>query len=394
MNMYLNERQIGIILIYMNLVSTILYSAMYYTLLSKLLVPSMIMLDIMIAYHFFKSFLSPSLSITLCFFIFLHFWIQTLKNGVMTSFSATFGILLWLSIYNGVATFCDKKSFYMICKVIVYPLLFHTVLTIIQRFRVDSVDKVGGIFGTIGGVAITGNHSYILICTIILMAMFLEKKISHWYILGGLVLCLVSATFAEIKIYYFELLVFVFFYSYWNKNMKSIIWIFLSLVLIYLGMYIFSVFNPSFTKLLSPEGLLDYLINAYGNPDYYIGRTNGFSLISASVFNNRIIDILAGNGFYGLEWANAVMMHVQWFSYSSLFYAGGAIGITLIILFFVIVIVKARKKMEFFHGKCALIMGALSIILLFYGNEVLFAGSSPFIFFMLAGCEISENIYV
>ena len=208
----------------------------------------------------------------------------------------------------------------------------------------------------------------------------------------GVIACLVCATVAEVKFFLFEIFVLVMLYAFFTKNIrKAIKVLFFITVLIFIGIKIIVAINPYFADFFSLEGINNY-IDASKNSGgtIYIGRTNGYKVISILLFQN-IFEVAFGKGF-GSEISDlANALHSAWFSYASLYIAGGIIGTVLIFMFLASLFVKGSQKVDSVIGKTVVCLVVMSIITFFYDAQMLSPYTSPLYFFIFAGVELMNN---
>ena len=266
---------------------------------------------------------------------------------------------------------------------------FNILVSFIQYFFLGyEQDNLGGIFGVERGC----NALTIIFFTIVLsrsLLRYMEKKESGWLCGTRCASALFLAALAELKLFFilFVIILIMTAISTAFSWRKVLFFVFCAALVSLTSTLLVSLFG--FENFLSFEKIWELAINESYSGEKTVNRLSAISSLAATIitdFKDRLFGLGLGNcdtstfaicntPFYQMYGH----LKYTYFSSAFLFLEVGYIGIALYISFFVtcFVLIRQRLKEEKCnteHGRIALIMAVLAILLVFY-NAVL-----PFLF--------------
>ena len=299
-----------------------------------------------------------------------------------------FAIVLYLSERDA------EKSFK------VFDILFwiNVPIMLIQYFALGyKQDYLGGIFGVESGA----NAATIIFFTIVLsrsMLKYMEKKESFALCASKCVVALFLAALAELKFFF----VFFVIIMIMSAFLTSFSW--RKVVIFILGAVIISVASTvlislfGFEDFLSLEKIWESATQEHYSSEKTVNRLSAIPTLS-KVLIPDISDRLFGLGLGNCDTSSFAVcntpfyqmygyLRYTFFSAAFLFLEVGFIGLGMYVAFFVIAFALIRKRIKRglcneLHGKIALIMTVLSIILIVY-NASLRAEWGYMAFFVIA----------
>lgn len=279
--------------------------------------------------------------------------------------------LVGYAAFAGTILFLDaeviRKNIY---KFIFSLLVLHTILSVIEYFKMGDADNVGGLFGTYFGYSNTCLHAFLLLCTIVFISGFLKNKIKIHMFFAVILLAMVTAAIAELKIYYFELVLAFFVYMLLSKQFfKSLVLAVVLGVILVVGYFVFIRIYPGFAVFFSKEGVQAYLDSGYAGKTFNVTRTNGYSFIYEYMFNKSKLMTIFGHGFISDETALVTEYNVHYFTYAKLFYYGGIVGTIIYYLLPLHAFLKIFKKDADHFAVISALTGAAIIIFSRYSSE-------------------------
>lgn len=245
-------------------------------------------------------------------------------------------------------------------------------------------DFLGGSFGN--GVA-GGNGPLNLLMIIVsgyVLIQYVYKNKSLREVLGIIVGCLAIAAVAELKVYFFEIIIAVIFVvGFVKHDLKMLATVFL---LCCFGLAAIGVYNklyPNNAGFLSSEYIIDYVLTRTYGSSTDINRLTAISIISDRCFQGRLkptwFGLGLGNGttaqfgflkspFY-LQYGDR--LKYTWFTHAYMFVEGGYVGLVLYFAFFVSIAVKAlvQSKNNMIMQLC-LFCTLFSIIMVVYNQTM------------------------
>ena len=246
----------------------------------------------------------------------------------------------------GVLRIKDIDSIIRIIKIFFW---LNVIMCTYQYFSLGlSNDYLGGFFGSSSGC---NAYINILLCMVIsiITAQYFAKK-ERMYKVGIYALaCIYIATLAEIKVFYIELLIIFFtaIITVRRPTLKVIIICAISIIALYVALLLLNRYNPRSVELLFDESARDYYLrgNGYSNS----GDLNRFTAIQQlyeKFFKGDALTSLFGFGLGSCDYAKYDFLqssfykqynylHYRWFSHAWVYLEQGAIGLILMVLFFI-----------------------------------------------------------
>lgn len=286
------------------------------------------------------------------------------------------------------------KLFSLFIKVMIANVIFCSIQYFIFGFRGDFC---GGLFGT----AKTNSWVNILLCVVTAysIAFYANANISLKKAIMNCLLCVYIASLAEIKFFFFELILIVISVVILNRpNKKTIsICIVSGLLLIAMNSIIDSLWSSSSSDIFSIEGIEFYLSEkSYGYASVGdLGRIGGISKLDEYFFQDSLN--LFGKGLGSCEYGTPFYsiysyLHYIWFGYLTIYLEMGWTGLILYVAFFIAIVFasirKRRKNREItpyeksvhIFSECMAIIG---IVLIWY-NTTVFNYPGFFLFLTIA----------
>lgn len=229
--------------------------------------------------------------------------------------------------------------------------------TIQYFFLGQSNDDLGGFFGVAQG---SNGYLNVFLCMIaaILLAEFFTEKVKLRTVFLYLIVCVYVASLAELKVYYVELIVMVITaVIFVRPSLKTVGICLLSVVAIGIGVVILAVYNPRSLEILFDSSALDYYLNGDGYTA--AGDLNRFTAVQelySRFFSADPLLALFGFGLGSCEYASFTFLqsafyleyghlHYRWLSHAWVYLEQGAVGLILLVLFFVSLgVYSIRKK--------------------------------------------------
>lgn len=343
-----------------------------------------------------KCFL-PVLIIVLLFAVALMGWglngysIRMFINGIRINGRYFLVFLIALVLLNKTRI---EKLFSLFINAIVVNVVFCTI----QYFVFDCRgDFCGGLFGT----ALTNSWMNILLCIVAAycISFYVNANISLKKASIMCLLCVYIASLAEIKFFFFELILIVGSIILLNKpNKKTITLCIISgLLLIAMSTIVSSLWSSASSDMFSLEGIEYYLSEkSYGYASVGdLGRIGGISKLNEFFFTEKVNIFGRGIGSceYGTPfYANYSYLHYIWFGYLMIFLEMGYLGLVLYIAFFVAVIIASvRKRVKYkeltpYEKSVHIfseVLAIIGIVLMWY-NTTVFNYPGYFLFLSLA----------
>ena len=260
-------------------------------------------------------------------------------------------------------------------------------------------DAIGGTFrlGDTGGNA--GIIYLIIIENTFNIINFINKKCSFKRVSLYLLLSILIAVFAELKVIYVFLVLIILLALILNKfTLKTLLIVICSVFILFIGYSVLEKVDPETAKILNIKELMEYAggeSHGYSS-EYDISRFRAFEQINDYFFMNNIKDNLFGYGLGNCDVSSIDLfnsnfarqyndvLHYTWFSHAILYLETGIIGYLLYIMIFIYVIIycfKMRKKdlCNFSFYNFMIILLFVSIIMTWY-NSVLRNDISYFVY--------------
>ena len=250
----------------------------------------------------------------------------------------------------------DKSDIDCFIKLFKVFFWINFVMVLIQYFGFGlSGDYLGGFFGTARGC---NGYLNVFLCIIlsITLSEFFSGKIKFRIMLAYMILSLVVASFAELKIFYIELIMMVIVVIFLTKpSMKTIVISLTLIAIIVFGSIALFLYDPySFNIFFDSDALEFYLSgNGYTNSGDF-NRFTAISQIQTQFFGDNMFLTIFGFGLGNCEYSQFEFLrsdfsemyghlNYRWFTHAWVYLEQGIVGIILIVAFFVSLLVYAIK---------------------------------------------------
>lgn len=295
----------------------------------------------------------------------------------------------------------DKDNF---IKIIHRLFIFNSIICLIQYFILGYWgDAIGGIFrlGDTGGNS--GVIYLLVIENTINIINYLNKKCSFKKLSLFMLISILIAIIAELKIIYIFIILIVLLSLILNKfSLRTFMIVSSIIVFLVLGFNVLQKIDPATAEMLNIEKLIDYAGGeSHGySTEYDISRTRAFSQINEYFFKDSIRMKIWGYGLGHCDVSSAFsifnstfaelyndILHYTWFSHAMLYLETGIVGYILYLSFYIYIIIYCMKNREidrtnYNFYNFIIILGILSIIMTFY-NSVLRNEISYFVYIIL-----------
>ena len=227
----------------------------------------------------------------------------------------------------------------------------------IQYFFLGQMnDDLGGFFGVAQG---SNGYLNVFLCMIaaIMLAEYFAEKVKLRSVFLYLLACLYVAALAELKVYYVELVVMVITaVIFVRPSLKTVGLCLLSVAAIGIGIVVLAVYNPRSLQILLDSSALDYYLSGDGyTASGDLNRFTAVQTLYARFFSGDPLLALFGFGLGSCEYASFTFLqsdfflqyghlHYRWFSHAWVYLEQGAVGLILLVLFFVSLVVYTIKK--------------------------------------------------
>lgn len=209
-------------------------------------------------------------------------------------------------------------------------------------------DDLGGIFGNhiIGG---NGPLNVFLILMIICtLVEYIHNKKSLTYLIFILLSSILIASFAELKVVFFEIiLVFILIPIFLKRNYKIIITMILIILVGVIGLKSYIALYPERADFISIDYVEKYALNDSYGEESTINRFSAITYIEKNIFKKNIKYKTIGLGLGNAERSQfkfltsnfykkyGNLLKYDWFSHAFMFIETGYIGLLTYILFFI-----------------------------------------------------------
>lgn len=279
-----------------------------------------------------------------------------------------------------------EEDIHNIFKILEKILYMNIVVCVYEYFiRGMEYDFLGGLFGNgIQGGNGPLNALMIIVCAYLIVE-FINKNKSIWNLLFGIGGCLFIATVGELKVFYFEIvLLVVLICVFVTHNIRMAVFITAIIVIGVIGMGFYVKLYPHRAGFLSLAYIQDYSKNNSYGVSTEINRLTAINIIGTNYFDLNWKKLLFGLGMGNGEFSSqysfltsefyrmySSRLRYDWFVHSFMFVESGYIGLTLYILSYISVMVKAWwDRKDNMINQIAMISIAFLVIMIFY-NQVL-----------------------
>ncbi len=294
-----------------------------------------------------------------------------------------FGIILGCIIIGALLNFVDPLlfiwglrnnirffAFFFICLTLLYDsdldrifrfitVMFwmNVVMSSFQYFVMGvSGDYLGGFFGVTQGC---NTYVNILICFIssFVLSQYFHKKTSLLNMGVTVVACLYLATLAELKIFYVEFIViFLVAILIQKPTLKTGAFIISGVIMMIVGVQVILEYNPEILNFFFNQNAVEFYLS--GNGYTNSGDLNRFTAIQQiyeKFFEGDFFHSIFGFGLGNCEYAQFSFLqsdfylkysylHYRWFTHAWVYLEQGALGIILLVVFFVSIALFAIKN--------------------------------------------------
>jgi hypothetical protein len=293
----------------------------------------------------------------------------------------------------------DQKDVGRVFNLLVIFQVLNILLSAYQYYFVTkNWDRIGGIFGTMGGVNGASNI-YFLVLLIYFALVFIHQKGSLLKALFVIASTLLIAVVAEIKYYFIEFLVIAVVLALLNFHARKGVPLFATLFVgLVIGLFALYNYMPNvFHLMMNFDKLYAYMTMTDGG--YYLGRIGAFNRINEQFFNHEPVRILFGLGFGNCEdssipflmseFANKYgHLNYRFFSHVLTYLETGWIGVVLYLSTYLALVMDVIKnagvKLISSFPSQMIILLFISILMIFPYNHSLKYELSYLIHFALA----------
>lgn len=217
-------------------------------------------------------------------------------------------------------------------------------------------DNLGGLFGTEKGC---NAYMNILLCAVTAIALgrFCAKKANLLQMLLYLVVSVYIAFLAELKAFYLEVALILAFAMISNGvSWKWLILLIVGLVGAQILAIALSVYSPKTMMMLLDRDALEMYLGGKGyTQSNDLNRFTAIQQIYHMFFQGKPLRLLFGFGFGNCETSQFSFLqssffhqygylHYRWFTHAWIFLEQGAVGLILLVLFFISLLVATRKR--------------------------------------------------
>ena len=300
----------------------------------------------------------------------------------------------------------DKKDIIVIFEILEKILIVNFIICAYEYFiEGTNYDFLGGSFGN--GIA-GGNGPLNMLMIVVsgyVLIQYVYKRKAISEVLGIIIGCLAIATVAELKFYFFEIIIaIVFVLGFVKHDMKMLATVCLLCCAGVVAIGVYNKLYPNNAGFLSMEFIVDYALTRTYGSSTELNRLTAISIISEKCFSDNPKAIWFGLGlgngttaqfdflkspFY-LQYGDK--LKYTWFTHAYMFVEGGYIGLFLYIAFYIIIAIKA-----FFASKSNMIMQLclyctlFSIIMVVYNQTMQVEAMGYTLFALLASPYIGNN---
>lgn len=216
-------------------------------------------------------------------------------------------------------------------------------------------DYLGGLFGIAQGC---NAYTNILLCFVLCykVSQFFKAKTSLLNLALYVVAILYLAVLAELKIVYVEFLLILVVSLLINRpNYKTILIIILGTIGVALAIWLLSVYDPKTLEFFFESDQIEYYLSGGGYTNSGdLNRFTAIAQIQEMFFSGSWINTLFGFGLGSCDTSSFAFLqsdffnqyeylHYRWFSHAWVYLEQGAIGLILLVLFFVFILFYCIK---------------------------------------------------
>lgn len=284
------------------------------------------------------------------------------------------------------------------------------LLVLLQYFVLHKAqDFLGGIFGTSVGCNAMMNIFLVIVITKSIMY-FIARKETLGMCLLKCGVALIAAVFAELKVFFIELLLIIFMALFLTKfSFRKFGMVILCCIGVVVGAQMVAAIFPAFKGWFSIDRILDIISSDRGyTNDNDINRLTAVSFV-ANNFLPTFWDKMLGLGLGNCDHASFSFLttafyrayqstNYVWFSSAFLFLETGFVGLTTYISFFAALFVGVHKleksfKANLLYCQMAKITAVLSVVMIIY-NSAMRTEAGYMMYFVLALPFIKNQKYM
>lgn len=255
--------------------------------------------------------------------------------------------------------FLKAESVKQVMRLMDHLFIINFVVVLIQFFVLDiRRDYLGGIFGV--EIGCNGYMNIFLVITSASYVLqYMNRKESMLACLLRCILALLIAAASELKMFFIEFFLILLLVSIATNFSMRKLWIVLAGTLCALvGVLLFSKIYPEFAEWFSLEAILSTASAESG----YTGRGDINRLTTVPIILSRFLnsgsEVLFGLGLGNCDYASGIdflttpfyrayeHLHYTWFQLAMVMLETGVVGMALNLLFFVMVLIGARKRQK------------------------------------------------
>lgn len=317
----------------------------------------------------------------------------------------------FLIFYLACICYCDKKMIDKIMKFLFYLLIVNTILVTFQYNTGYSLDSVTGLFSishqVAGGSA--GMNMLMCIASVYSIISYMNKESSLYSMGLSLIMCIYISALAEIKVFYFELVLIILLVAIITKlSFKKIVGICVLGLVLFMGVNLYNqyygneyYYTSRGISFFSMEAFVEYI----GVDGSSYGRFNSLNRMTAMpyVWNNFLItfpkrlfglgvgygDTVSSSMFSSGFLAENTGLGYQLWTVSLELTNIGLVGLLVCFSFYVGSYFECEKSKKIVKGCDSLIQtsqicSVLFVILLFYNQSFILDIAAPLMFFIMA----------
>lgn len=295
----------------------------------------------------------------------------------------------------------NVDDIYKIFELLKKILVINLFVCLFENFIMGiDFDFLGGLFGNgVEGGNGPLNALMIVVSTYVLIGFVnKQKRISEVLFIVGL--SLIVSAIAELKIFFFELIiVFLLIVIFVKRNMKFMVLIVCMFVVGSFALGIYEKMYPTKSSFLSLNFIEEYAANTTYGSDTDINRLSAIKIIDERIFKNNLKKRMIGVGLGNAEMSSYPILtsklyenygnriKYNWFSHAFAFVNGGYIGLTIYIMIFISILIKnviKNHKLKNDMIQVSLICTALSIVFIFYNQTLRVESMGYCMFFIMS----------
>lgn len=282
-------------------------------------------------------------------------------------------IFWWLCI-----SYLKPEDLIIFFKILVFFIFINTPIMIYQYAVMNLFfDFIGGLQGTITGVNGAINCQLVLV-SVITLALIQKEKKNYPIVILIISCCFIQATLSELKAFFLEFMIIIVSSLFFAKNRKPLILVsiaslfILSTAITYLG-----IFYSNTVNFFDINSILHYSQTGYGETNSMIDRSTGIPIIN-NMFLNTTLKHLFGIGLGAADPSIFITSNFQsvnsfwnigFFTYAALYLGVGIIGLSLYLLFFLIILFLCKKKTDL-SAIIATTLSLTSCFLIYYNSSM------------------------